>query len=582
MRNPGTTTEGSGGIKDGAPKDLSKGRRFDVRLLDEITDGVCTFDLDGRFTFVNGAIAEVAGQPLEWFEDKTYLDLVNDEFRPMVQRLFQDMIQGKSVGPQELSYTSEAGQVLWFEANPSHLMEGDRVAGILVITRDITEKKRTAGELDTYRNQLEALVEKRTAELSVANEQLQHEINEHKKTEAALRDSEDYYKAIFQNTGTAMVIMEEDTTIALVNRESVRFVGLTPEELEGKRRAIEFVAPEHHQMVWGYRTRRLTDASKPPAGYEFTILDRFGKPKDIYMTVALLPRKRKIIASFLDINQRKKMERALQESEEKYRNIFENAVEGVFQISPEGRIMSANPAFARILGYRSPEQVMKTVKNMEYEVYADASRRIELRSTIEKEGSVNNFEIQCRRPDGTRIWISTNVRKVCDEKGRLRFYEGTLVDITERKRMQQDLEMKSETLEETNAALRVLLRHREKDNAELEERVFHNIKELVLPYVERLKTSQSKDGTIVDIIESNLNDILSPFIRGMTAKYANFTPKEIQIADLMKKGKTTKEISQVLNLSVRTIDIHRYHIRRKLNITNKKVNLQSYLLSLSS
>jgi DNA-binding CsgD family transcriptional regulator len=78
-----------------------------------------------------------------------------------------------------------------------------------------------------------------------------------------------------------------------------------------------------------------------------------------------------------------------------------------------------------------------------------------------------------------------------------------------------------------------------------------------------------------------LNEILSPFIKSMASRYANFTPKEIQIADLMKKGKTTKEISQILNLSPRTIDIHRYNIRKKLNINKKKVNLQSYLLTLA-
>jgi DNA-binding CsgD family transcriptional regulator len=126
-----------------------------------------------------------------------------------------------------------------------------------------------------------------------------------------------------------------------------------------------------------------------------------------------------------------------------------------------------------------------------------------------------------------------------------------------------------------------LLQHREKDNTELEEKVFHNIKDLVLPYVDRLKTSHPADRAIVDIIESNLNDVLSPFIKSMASRYENFTPKEIQIANLMKKGRTTKEISQILNLSPRTIDIHRYNIRRKLNISNKKINLQSYLLALS-
>jgi len=147
--------------------------------------------------------------------------------------------------------------------------------------------------------------------------------------------------------------------------------------------------------------------------------------------------------------------------------------------------------------------------------------------------------------------------------------------------MEEEIEAKSRSLEETNAALRVLLQHREKDNMELEEKVFHNIKELILPYVERLKAGHSPDRAIIDIIESNLNDVLSPFIKSLASRYENFTPKEIQIADLMKKGKTTKEISQILNLSPRTIDIHRYNIRRKLNISNKKINLQSYLLSLS-
>ena len=116
----------------------------------------------------------------------------------------------------------------------------------------------------------------------------------------------------------------------------------------------------------------------------------------------------------------------------------------------------------------------------------------------------------------------------------------------------------------------------------LRQKSLSNIKELVLPYIDKLRVGQpGKDTVIVDIIESNLNEILSPFIKSMASRYANFTPKEIQIADLMKKGKTTKEISQILNLSPRTIDIHRYNIRRKLNINKKKVNLQSYLLSLT-
>jgi PAS domain S-box-containing protein len=429
------------------------------------------------------------------------------------------------------------------------------------------------------RNNLMALVEKRTQELLVANEKLQREISEHKKTEEALRTSEEYYRAIFQNTGTAMVIMEEDTTIALVNRESVKFVGYTPEELEGTKKAIDFVAPFDFQKVSDYNQMRLADATKPPRGYEFTIIDRYGVPKDIYMTIELMPEQRKIIASFLDISEPKRIESALKESEEKYRNIFEHAIEGIFQTSLDGKVLSANPAFARILGYRSPAETMNSIKDIYYEVFADPHRGIELRELLREHGVVQDFEIECRRPDGTRKWIRTNVRAVRDGDGHNLFYEGTIVDITERKRMQEDIESKSRSLEETNAALRVLLKHREQDNAELEEKVLRNIRELVLPYVEKLRATHSKDAVIVNIIESNLHDILTPFVRDLASKYINFTPKEIQVADLIKKGKTTKDISRILNLSTSTIDIHRTNVRRKLGITNTKANLQSYLLS---
>lgn len=282
------------------------------------------------------------------------------------------------------------------------------------------------------------------------------------------------------------------------------------------------------------------------------------------------------------MTKRKQAERALQESEEKYRQIFENATEGIFQTTVNGRLLSANPAFARLFGYESPKEILESVGDITYEIYADPARRFELKRLLEEQGFVRNFEVQCRRRDGGKTWISTNVRIVREKAGEEPFYEGTLSDITERKNIQEDLENKSRSLEEANAALRVLLKHREQDSNELEEKIISNVKQLVLPYLDRLKeSSPAGNKAIVDIIETNLTEIMSPFIRRMGSRYANFTPKEIQVADLIKKGKTTKEISQVLKLSTRTIDIHRHNIRRKLTLINKKINLQSYLLSLS-
>ena len=162
-------------------------------------------------------------------------------------------------------------------------------------------------------------------------------------------------------------------------------------------------------------------------------------------------------------------------------------------------------------------------------------------------------------------------------------------DITERKKAEEilkekdrELEIKSKNLEETNIALKVLLRRTDEDRAELEEKVLLNVRELVIPYLEKLKISSMDEiqRTFVNILESNLIQIISPFSHRMSSKLLNFTPTEIQVADLLSKNKTSKEIGELFNSSPRSITFHRENIRKKLGLKNKKANLKSYLLSL--
>jgi len=137
-------------------------------------------------------------------------------------------------------------------------------------------------------------------------------------------------------------------------------------------------------------------------------------------------------------------------------------------------------------------------------------------------------------------------------------------------------------LEQTNTALKVLLKRREEDRAELEEKMVLNIRELVLPFLEELKSSRltERQMAIADILERHLNDIITPFVKTLSSKYYHFTPIEIRIANLIRQGKSTKEIASHLNLSSRTIDHHRYHIRKKLGINKEKANLATHLLSM--
>jgi DNA-binding NarL/FixJ family response regulator len=159
-----------------------------------------------------------------------------------------------------------------------------------------------------------------------------------------------------------------------------------------------------------------------------------------------------------------------------------------------------------------------------------------------------------------------------------------LSERNERKKAQDELLQKSKSLEEANIALKVLLQHREEDRKAMEDKVITNVKQLVLPYIDKLKILKlnEKQLSYVKIIEDNLKDIISPFLRSLSIEHVDFTPREIQITSLVKEGKTTKEITELLNISATAVDFHRKNIRVKLGIKNKKANLHSYLLSIPS
>ena len=150
------------------------------------------------------------------------------------------------------------------------------------------------------------------------------------------------------------------------------------------------------------------------------------------------------------------------------------------------------------------------------------------------------------------------------------------------KQREQELEIKTGNLEEMNSALKVLLQRREDDRKELEEKVLSNVKELVTHNLEKLRNTRldAKQSGYVDVLESNLNSIVSPFSRTLSHQFLDFTPVEIEVADLVRQGKRTKEMADLLNVSPRTIEFHRQNIRSKLGIQQKKANLRTRLLSI--
>jgi PAS domain S-box-containing protein len=174
---------------------------------------------------------------------------------------------------------------------------------------------------------------------------------------------------------------------------------------------------------------------------------------------------------------------------------------------------------------------------------------------------------------------------------------GTVQDITERRQIEEalqqshqhleelvqkrtaELEQKSHHLEELNTALKVFLQQQERDKKEIEKRFMENLEKLVFPYLGKLKeaTAETKCQVFVEIVDANLREIISPFALDLLGELSKLTPAEIKIAELIRQGKPTKEIAEVLSLSPATIATHRQNIRKKLALTNKKMNLRSIL-----
>ncbi|MFH0729013.1 MAG: LuxR C-terminal-related transcriptional regulator [Pseudomonadota bacterium] len=164
-------------------------------------------------------------------------------------------------------------------------------------------------------------------------------------------------------------------------------------------------------------------------------------------------------------------------------------------------------------------------------------------------------------------------------------------DITELKiaeaalrQSREESETHRQQLEETNIALKVLLKQREADKIELEQKVLANIKELVLPYLNKLKNSPlpAKENTLLGIVSDHLNDIISPLMQKISTANIFLTPQELQVAALVKDGKSTQEIADILFLSVATVSFHRKNLRKKLGLNNKPGNLRSRLIAISN
>jgi len=208
-----------------------------------------------------------------------------------------------------------------------------------------------------------------------------------------------------------------------------------------------------------------------------------------------------------------------------------------------------------------------------------------IRAVIDKKRDEFLYDYPCHQPD-SKHWFYMRVIRIPDTdpvRVVISHEEITALKLTEQalRESQEKLNDQKQGLEEANVALKVLLKQREEDRRELEKRFLTNVKGLVLPYVEKLKNVQlkAKDKTLVEIIETHLQDIITPLMQNLANANILLTPQEMQVATLVKDGKTSKEIAEVLIVSEATVNFHRKNLRTKFGLTNKQTNLRAYLMT---
>ncbi|TSA56519.1 PAS domain S-box protein, partial [bacterium] len=364
-------------------------------LLNGMNDTAWVIDLDGNIIDVNDVAVEVLGYSRDEFRSigLTGIDsnLDPEEIKGLVEGMPADEIQ-----VFETAHTTKDGKKIPVEISSSLVTYRGKQA-ILCIARDITERKRA---------------------------------------EEKLSQSEERYRTVFENTGTAMCILEEDKTISMVNKRFEELSGYSWKELEGKK-WTELVTKEYLERMKRYHEARRKKGGKPPAHYNFDFVNKKGQIRNSMLTINLIPGTKKSIASIQDITEQKKTEKALQEAEEKYQKAIVNANVGIIGYSPDGEVKILNPKMEQMTGFKRSE--IPTLQDWFKKLYPNEEERRKVRDKwfkrMSEEGEVKGGHAIIATKDGKRRNFLFNGVQL-ESGDSIAFAD----DITERKEAEEKLE----------------------------------------------------------------------------------------------------------------------------------------------
>ncbi len=442
------------------------------------------------------------------------------------------------------------------------------------------ERKQAEEALKQANDELELRVKRRTAELETANRKLRQEIEQRRLAEEALRESKRSYALATSAGRVGVWDWNMDTNDIYVDPGLKSFLGYEDHEIRNHLDHWGRLVHPEDAANMNEKVRDHLEGKAPQFEFEHRMFHKDGSIRWILARGTALRhpdgRPHRIVGTDTDITDRKQAEQALQESEERFRQLSDAAEEGIV-IHDMGHIIDANAALARMFRYNRSELIG---------MRAESLTTPESLEKILKYSAANYdkpYEAIGIRKDGTTFNIQVTGKR-CQYKGKsLRV--GALRDITDLKqteaklrKMADELRDEREALAEKNAALKQILEHLERERKDYQQRICQDIQQAIMPLLGRLKRQCGPDyQDRFSELETSINALLSRDIDAFRSSYSRLTPREMEICGMIRDGLSSKQISAALTLSLVTVHKHREQIRKKLGLTNKSINLCTYL-----
>jgi len=376
---------------------LRKSEEYFRAITENASDIILVVDKEGTITYASPSVDLILGFKPEELIGKSSLHLiVPEDFQRAVHDFGKAVLTEGILVPNTFRVRHKDGSERVLEGVGRNIFKNPSVAGFVMNVRDVTD---------------------------------------HRRVEQAIRESEEKHRTIIETMQEGYYEVDIKGNLTFFNESMREILGYEREELLGMNNR-QYLDEQNASKVYQVHNR-IYRTGEPVKNLEWQIVRKDGNGRDLEVSISLIRDGGGQPTGFRgivrDTTDRKRAEESRRQAEERYHSIFDNAQEGIFRTTPEGKVILANAAMAKMMGYQTAEELVTSISNIGLQVYVNPEERAKIRKIIEEKGAVRNYETTFYRKDGSIFWISITIYAIRDEKGRILYYQGMTEDVSERK-----------------------------------------------------------------------------------------------------------------------------------------------------